>query len=58
MTIQGRTAFNPTLLKLACGEHEEYMDVKTSEWLDYGTGMMAMYKTDWIDIGGKHILYR
>ena len=51
--MQGRTAFNPTLLKLACGEHEEFTEVTKSEWLDYGTGMMAMYKTDWLDVGGR-----
>ena len=54
MTIQGRTAFTPTLLQLACGEHEEYTNIEKSRWLDDGTGMMAMYKTDWVDIGGKH----
>uniref|UniRef100_A0A7M5XCJ4 Hexosyltransferase n=1 Tax=Clytia hemisphaerica TaxID=252671 RepID=A0A7M5XCJ4_9CNID len=51
MTVQGRTSYNPTLLKLACGEHEEYTKLEKSEWLDYGTGMMAMYKNDWEEIG-------
>ena len=40
-------------MKLSCGEHEEYTSLRSSIWLDYGTGMMAMYKTDWKYVGGK-----
>ena len=40
-------------MKLSCGEHEEYTSLRSSIWLDYGTGMMAMYKTDWEYVGGK-----
>jgi len=50
--VQGRTAFNPTLLKLGCGEHEKYTTLKSSLWLDHGTGMISMYTSDWIDVGG------
>jgi len=53
--VQGRTAFNPTLLKLGCGEHEQYTTLKRTQWLDYGTGMISMYKSDWIDVGGRFI---
>ena len=44
-------------MKLSCGEHEEHTSLRTSIWLDYGTGMMAMYKTDWENVGGKIRMY-
>ena len=51
-TTQGRSAYSPTLIKLHCGEHEMYTPLTKSSWLDEGTGMMAMYKTDWLEVGG------
>ena len=44
-------------MKLSCDEHEEYTSLRTFFWLDYGTGMMAMYKTDWENVGGKIRMY-
>ncbi|XP_066929538.1 uncharacterized protein [Clytia hemisphaerica] len=52
LTIQNRTAYNPTLMKLGCGDHEQYTPkMKSTIWLDYGTGMMSMYKSDWMKVG-------
>ena len=54
MTIQRHTAFAPTLMKLGCGDHEQFTQLRSpdTEWVDHGTGMMAMYKSDWDLIGG------
>ncbi|XP_066927984.1 uncharacterized protein [Clytia hemisphaerica] len=52
LTIQNRTAYNPTLMKMGCGDHEQYTPkMKSTIWLDYGTGMMSMYKSDWMKVG-------
>lgn len=40
-------------MKLQCGEHEQYTTLHETLWIDDGFGMMAMYKQDWIDVGGK-----
>lgn len=53
-TIYGKTAYCPTLLKLACGEHEQYTNLHGSIWMDIGYGMMAMYGKDWKKVGGMN----
>jgi len=51
--VQGKTSFCPTLLKLQCGEHEQYTTLYESLWIDDGFGMMAMFRSDWSIVGGK-----
>lgn len=54
MTIKGNTAFSPTLLRLGECTHEMYTDIKGKQgkWQDDGPGIMAMYRSDWITVGG------
>lgn len=52
LTIKGKSSFCPTLLKLQCGEHEQHTTLHETLWIDDGFGMMAMYKQDWINVGG------
>ena len=41
-------------MRQECGEHELYTSLKKSFWADNGTGMLAMYKTDFETIGGMN----
>lgn len=52
LTIRGKTAFTPSLMRQHCGEHEQYTDIVESFWVDNGPGMIAMYKSDFDKIGG------
>ena len=40
---------------MQCGEHEQYTALYETLWIDDGFGMMAMYKQDWINVGGIRI---
>ena len=50
-------AYCPILIRLYSNEHPEYTDVKQySIWMEIGYGMMSIYKSDWLRVGGRLIL--
>ena len=47
-------AYSPILMRLQCGEHPEYTELRDSRWMEQGYGMISIYKSDWERIGGKN----
>lgn len=47
------------LLKFHIGRHEQYTkNMDQVMWMDYGYGMMALYKSDWDIAGGNYLCTR
>eukprot|EP00795_Rhopilema_esculentum_P015639 gene15639-6923_t len=54
-TIEGKMTYCPVLIRLYSNEHPEYTDVKqNSIWMEIGYGMMSIYKSDWLRVGGMN----
>ena len=53
-TIEGKMVYSPILIRLQCGEHPEYTELHDSRWMDFGFGMISIYKSDWERVGGKN----
>eukprot|EP00795_Rhopilema_esculentum_P015640 gene15640-6924_t len=53
-TIEGLMTYCPVLLRMPGTEHPEYTKVEDSAWMEIGYGMMSIYKSDWLRVGGMN----
>ncbi|XP_066932285.1 uncharacterized protein [Clytia hemisphaerica] len=54
-TFREKTVYVPILLRLGCGEHTAFTKLTDqSIWQEIGYGMIALFKSDWLKIGGMN----